>query len=68
MSISDGAYQIVVCAESKVIVESADMETAVFNIAYPKTLNALNTLLIFFQHHIFKISDDQPEPNSVAWT
>ena len=45
VSTSDGAYQIVVCAESKVIVESADMETAVFNIAYPKTLNALNTLM-----------------------
>ena len=52
--------------------ESCDMATAlvdvmaayfVFNIAFPKSLY---TLLVFIQHYIFNIKDDQPEPNAIA--
>ena len=63
---SDDAMQILV------VVESCDMATAlldimtvyfVFNTDLPKSLY---TLLIFIQHYIFNIKDEQHEPNAIA--
>ena len=60
--------QFFVCSEQDILLESKSVQDAiidliatyyVFDIAYPKPLNVV---LLFFQHHVFQIMDDQPIP------
>ena len=67
----DDTRQYFVCVERMVLLESTGMTAALmdimsvfftFNIAYPKQLYSL---LLFVQHHVFSIKDNQPVPNVV---
>lgn len=60
--------QVFVCSEQDILLESKSVKDAiidlvatyfVFDIAYPKQLNAI---LLFFQHHVFELKDDQLVP------
>lgn len=64
--------QFFVYSEQDILLESKSVKDAiidliatyyVFDIAYPKPLNAV---LLFFQHHVFQIKDDQPIPGATA--
>jgi len=64
--------QVHVCAEGAVFTESKSLRDAiidliaayfVFNICYPKYLDAI---LLFFQHYVFKLKDEQRLPNSTV--
>ena len=61
--------QVFVGAEKFILLESKSLKDSIidligvyfiFNIAYPKRANAI---LLFFQHYVFKIKDQQPMPN-----
>ena len=63
--------QIFVCCERQIYLESKSMRDAlldmmstyfVFNIAYPKSLHGI---LIFLQHHVFNLPDQQTVPSVV---
>lgn len=68
----DENAQFIVCSEKQIVLESSSMRDAVlnlmasyfvFDIAYPKGLSAI---LIFIQHEIFGITDNQNIPMSAA--
>ena len=63
--------QVFVCAEQAVLVESKTVQDSlidllaayfVFDISYPKCLSAV---LLFFQHHVFKLKDGQAAPTAL---
>lgn len=63
--------QIFVCCESQIFLEvksmihaMLDMMSAfyVFDVSYPKSLHAM---LIFIQHHVFGLEDQQTVPSTV---
>ena len=65
-------FQIFICAEQSVILESKSMKDAlidliaayfVFDISYPKYLDSV---LIFIQHFVFNLKDQQPLPNAAV--
>ena len=67
----DDSRQYFVVVEKMILVESSDMSAALqdvmsvyftFNIAYPRPLYPV---LLFLQHHVFEIKDDQTVPNIV---
>lgn len=60
--------QFFVCSEQNIVLESKSVQDAiidlmatyfVFDVVYPKPLN---TILVFLQHYVFELKDDQPEP------
>ena len=62
--------QFFVCSEQDILLESKSVKDAiidliatyfVFDIAYPKQLNAI---ILFFQHYVFELTDDQPVPGA----
>ena len=64
--------QVFICAEKSIFLESQSLKDSIidliavyfiFNIAYPKYLDAI---LLFFQHFVFKIKDQQRLPNSTV--
>lgn len=66
------SYQVHICAEGWVYLESKNLRESIvdliaayfiFNIAYPKFLDAI---LLFFQHYVFKLKDDQRLPNAAV--
>ena len=70
----DGSYQFLIVAEKEDITESCDFQTAIvdiiavyftFNMAYP---NQLYPVLLFLQHNILDIIDEQKVPNVVKIT
>ena len=63
--------QIFLCCESQIFIESKSMRDAmiemmstyfVFDIVYPKSLYGV---LIFLQHHVFNLQDQQTVPSTV---
>jgi len=65
-------FQVFVCAEQAVLLESKTVQDAlidllatyfVFDISYPKCLSAI---LLFIQHHVFKIKDGQNVPSATS--
>lgn len=63
-------FQVFVCAEQAVLVESKTVQDSlidllaayfVFDISYPKCLSAI---LLFIQHHVFKLKDEQTAPTA----
>ena len=68
---SDVSYQFFVVIEKHILPESGSITTAIldlyasyftFDIVYPKPLYAL---LLFIQHYVLCIKDQQPVPNNV---
>ena len=64
----DENYQIFICAEKNVFLESKTIMQAVidviafyfvYDITYPKHVNSI---LMFFQHYVFQLTDKQPVP------
>ena len=64
--------QYYVCCEYDILLESKNVQGLVldliatyfvFNIQYPKGMRAF---LLFFQHIVFSLKDDQPLPAAVA--
>ena len=64
--------QVFICAEKFILLESKSLKDSIidligvyfiFNIAYQENVNAI---LLFFQHYVFKMKDQQPLPNSTA--
>ena len=69
-----GTYncQVFVCCEKEIFMESKSIKDSlldliatyfVFDIAYPKFLSAV---LIFFQHFVINVPDQQPVPSTVS--
>ena len=65
-------FQIFICAEQSVILESKSVKDAlidlmaayfVFDISYPKYLDSV---LIFIQHYVFDLKDQQPLPSAAV--
>jgi len=63
--------QFFICCESEVLWESKSLRDSmidlmssyfVFDISYPKTISGI---LIFLQHHVFCLSDEQAVPPAV---
>ena len=70
-STDDDSRQYFVVVEKMILVESSNMTAALqdfmsiyfsFNIAYPRPVYPV---LLFLQHHVFGIKDDQTVPNIV---
>lgn len=68
----DENCQFFICGEKDVFLESKTLKDAiidlvafyfVFDVAYPKYLNAI---LLFFQHYVFKLTDNQVVPMQVT--
>ena len=68
----DENSQVFLCGESDIFFESTSLKEAiidllsfyfVFDICYPKFLNSV---LLFFQHYVFKLTDSQPVPTMVT--
>ena len=68
----DDNCQVFLCGEGNIFFESASLKEAmidllsfyfVFDICYPKWVNSI---LLFFQHYVFKVSDSQPVPTIVT--
>lgn len=64
--------QVFICAEGSVLLESKSIKDSIidlisiyyiFDISYPK---CLNSVLLFFQHYVFNLKDQQPLPNATA--
>ena len=64
--------QVFVCCEKEIFMESKSIKDSlldliatyfVFDIAYPKFLSAV---LIFFQHFVINVPDQQPVPSTVS--
>ena len=64
--------QVFVCCEKEIFLESKSIKDSlldliatyfVFDICYPKVLNAI---LIFFQHFVINLPDQQPVPSTVT--
>lgn len=67
----DENCQFFICGEKDVFLESKTLKDAiidlisfyfVFDLAYPKYLNAI---LLFFQHYVFRLTDNQVVPMQV---
>ena len=65
---SDETTQFFICAEKEVVMESKTLRDAVidlisyyfiFDISYPKFVDSVH---LFFQHYVFKLTDKQPVP------
>ena len=65
------ASQIFICCEGQIYIESKSMKDAlfdlistyfIFDIAYPKSLCSV---LMFLQHHVFNLHDDQMASSTV---
>lgn len=64
--------QVFICGERSVLFESKSIKDSlidliatyyVFDISYPK---CLNSVLLFFQHFVFNLKDQQPLPNATT--
>ena len=64
--------QFFICGEKDVLLESKSLKDAivdlisfyfVFDVVYPKYLNAI---LLFCQHYVFQLRDNQPIPTQVT--
>ena len=64
----DETTQFFICAEKEVVMESKTLRDAIidlisyyfiFDISYPKFVNSVH---LFFQHYVFKLTDKQPVP------
>ena len=64
--------QVFICAEGSLLLESRSIKDSlidliatyyVFDISYPK---CLNSVLMFFQHFIFRLKDQQHLPNATS--
>ena len=64
----DENAQFFICGEKEVLMESKTLRDAIidlichyfiYDISYPKYLDSI---LLFFQHHVFKLTDKQPVP------
>lgn len=71
-SAGDENTQFFVCCEQAIYLESGSVKDViidlictyyVFDIAYPKSLNAI---LLFIQHCVFKLTDQQPLPPATS--
>ena len=69
---TDQSYQFYVTSEKQTIAESSSLLNALidvlsayfaFDMAYP---TKLYPLLIFFQHHVLDLTDEQKKPNNVT--
>jgi len=68
VDVGDENSQLFICCEQAIYLESNSVKDViidlistyfVYDIAYPKPLNAI---FLFLQHHVFKLIDDQPLP------
>ena len=71
-SVGDENSQFFVCCEQAIYLESNSAKDViidlictyfVFDIVYPKSLNAI---LLFLQHYVFKLTDQQPLPPATS--
>lgn len=65
-------FQVFVCCEKEILMESKSIKDSlldliatyfVFDIAYPKFISAI---LLFFQHFVINLCDQQPIPSTVS--
>ena len=65
-------FQVFVCAEQAVLVKSKTVQDSlidllaayfIFDISYPKHMSAI---LLFIQHHVFKLKDEQTLPTATS--
>ena len=68
VDVADENSQLFICCEQAIYLESCSVKDVivdliatyfVYDIAYPKHLNAI---FLFLQHYVFKLIDDQPLP------
>jgi len=68
----DENCQFFICGEKDVLLESKTLKDAIidlisfyftFDVVYPKYLNAI---LLFFQHYVFQLTDNQVVPMQVT--